>query len=44
MAISGHRTVSVFSRYNVTNDADVRTALLDRQNCSATEQEHTVLQ
>jgi len=31
MAISGHRTRSVFDRYNVTNDDDIREATLRTQ-------------
>ena len=27
MSISGHRTVSVFKRYNITDDADIAQAL-----------------
>jgi integrase len=34
MSISGHRTVSTFLRYNITNDADQRAALEARQNYS----------
>jgi integrase len=35
MSISGHRTVSTFLRYNITNDADQRAALEARENYSA---------
>jgi hypothetical protein len=27
MSISGHRTISMFNRYNITSDADQRDAL-----------------
>jgi integrase len=39
MSISGHLTSSMFQRYNITDDRDQRTALLDRQNYSAAEKE-----
>jgi integrase len=35
MSISGHRTSSIFSRYNISSDQDQRKALLDRQDYSA---------
>jgi integrase len=35
MSISGHRTASMFLRYNITDDRDQRQALLNRQSYNA---------
>jgi integrase len=43
MTISGHRTRSMFDRYNITDDRDLRAALLDRQSYSAHEEERAVI-
>jgi len=36
MSISGHKTSSMFQRYNITDDRDQRQALLNRQSYNAT--------
>ena len=36
MAIPGHRTVSTFQRYDITDDADMRAALMRTQTHRAT--------
>jgi integrase len=43
MSISGHKTSSMFQRYNITDDKDQRQALLNRQsyNAAATSQPET---
>jgi integrase len=42
MSISGHKTNSIFLRYNITDDADQRQALLDRQSYSTRTSEPAV--